>query len=174
MNYPDILPPNDGEYPEYYKRYILLVEGDDVLQYFKDQTVSLASLLESIPLEKLHYRYAEGKWTVAAVAQHIIDTERVFCYRLLTFARGDTTEIPGFDEDEYAKHVDTSSRAADSIIREYTSVRTATLTLLEHLDNNAIERSGTANGRRMSVRALAYMIAGHELHHLGVIKERYL
>lgn len=174
MNYPIITPPKDGDYPEYFKRYISLVPGSDVLGHFNNQTNSLASLLGSISSEKLHYRYADGKWTVADVAQHLIDTERVFCYRLLTFARGDKAEIAGFEEDEYAENVDTSTRTAQSIINEFKSVRTATLTLLENLDKEAVGRSGIANGRRVSVRALAYMIAGHELHHLGVIKERYL
>ncbi len=174
MKYPIITPPKDGDYPEYFKRYIALVSGEDVLEYFKNQTDSLANVLESIPSDKLHYRYAEGKWTIADVAQHLMDTERVFCYRMLTFARGDKAEIAGFEEDEYAKSADTSARTTDSIISEYRSVRAATLTLLENLDDDAIERSGIANGRRVSVRALAYMIAGHELHHLGVIKERYL
>lgn len=173
MNNP-ITPPRDGDYPEYFKRYIALVSGEDVFEYFKNQTDSLANLLGSIPSGKLHFRYAPGKWTVADVAQHLMDTERVFCYRMLTFARGDKAEIAGFEEDEYAGNVDTSTRTADSIINEYRSVRAATLTLLENLDKYAIERSGIANGRRVSVRALAYMIAGHELHHVGVIKERYL
>jgi uncharacterized damage-inducible protein DinB len=174
MSYPIITPPSDGDYPEYFKRYISLVSGDDVLEYFKNQTDSLANVLGSIPSEKLHYRYAEGKWTVADVAQHVMDTERVFCYRMLTFARGDKAEVAGFEEDEYAENVDTRTRTADSIISEYKSIRAATLTLLENLDTETIGRSGIANGRRVSVRALAYMIAGHELHHLGVIKERYL
>ncbi len=173
MSY-SITPPNDGDYPEYFKRYISLVGGEDVLEYFKNQTDSLANVLGSIPSEKLHYSYAEGKWTVADVAQHLMDTERVFCYRLLTFARGDKAEIAGFEEDEYAENVDTRSRTADSIINEYRSVRSATVTLLENLDQEAIGRSGVASGRQVSVRALAYMIAGHELHHLGVIKVRYL
>ncbi|HEY6170842.1 MAG TPA: DinB family protein [Candidatus Kapabacteria bacterium] len=169
-----ITPPNDGDYPEYYKRYISLVAADDVLKYFRNQTDSLSNLLDSIASEKLHYRYAEGKWTVADVAQHVMDTERVFCYRMLTFSRGDKVEIAGFEEDEYAKNADTSARTADSIISEYKAVRAATLTLLENLNKDGIERSGIANGRPVSVRAIAYMIAGHELHHLGVIKERYL
>lgn len=169
-----ITPPHDGDYPEYYKQYISLVADDDILKYFKNQTDSLSNLLASIPSEKLHYRYAEGKWTVADVAQHLIDSERVFCYRMLTFARGDKAEIPGFAEDEYAENVDTSARTADSIISEYRAVRAATLTLLENLSKESVGRSGIANGRPVSVRAIAYIIAGHELHHLGVIKERYL
>src|SRR6188472_3727729 len=107
-----ITPPHEGDYPEYYKRYISLVAGDDILKYFKNQTDSLSNVLASIPSDKLHYRYAEGKWTVADVAQHLIDTERVFCYRMLTFARGDKAEIAGFEEDEYAKNADTSTRTA--------------------------------------------------------------
>lgn len=174
MNDPVITPPNDGDYPEYYKRYISLVGSDDLLKYFKNQGDSLSTVLGSIPSEKLHYRYAEGKWTVADVAQHMIDSERVFCYRILTFARGDKTELPGFSEDEYAENIDTTSRAVESIINEYKTVRAATLALLENLDTTAIGRSGIANGKHVSVRALSYIIAGHELHHLGVIKERYL
>lgn len=174
MNSPIFRQPNEGDYPEYYRQYISLVPGDDVIAYFINQEYSLASILRSLAHDKLHYRYAVGKWTIADIAQHLLDTERIFCYRLLTFARADSTEIPGFEEDDYAQCVDTSLRTTDDIIAEYHSLRASTLSLLRSLDSEAIERSGIANGGRVSVRAITYMIAGHELHHLGVIQERYL
>src|SRR5688572_21546597 len=108
MNHMIITPPNDGDYPEYYKRYISLVAGDDLIGYFRSQKETLGNFIASVPENKLHYRYADGKWTVLDVAQHIIDSERIFAYRALTFARGDKAELPGFEENDYARIADTS------------------------------------------------------------------
>lgn len=174
MSYQIIHPPSDEEYPSYYKRYVSLVTGGDLIGYFLSQKETLGSLITSLPQSKLHYRYSEGKWTVLDVAQHIIDSERVFAYRALTFARGDETELPGFEENDYAKVANTSERTAESIRKEFEAVRNSTIALFESLDEQAIQRRGIANGRPVSVRAIGYIIAGHELHHLGVIKERYL
>jgi uncharacterized damage-inducible protein DinB len=174
MSYPLIQTPGNDEFAPYYKPYIALVNSNDLLGFFRSQTNTLAALLREVPEEKYHYRYAEGKWTVLDVAQHIIDSERIFAYRLLTFARGDKTELPGFEENEYAKAADTSSRSIESMIKEYKSVRSATLTLFESLQENDLVKRGTAFNKSVTVRALGYIMAGHELHHINVIRERYL
>lgn len=173
MRYP-IKPPKDGDYPEYFKRYISLVSGDDLIGYFQTQKETLGNFISSLPEDKLHYRYAEDKWTVLDVVQHIIDSERIFAYRALTFARADKAELPGFEENDYARIADTSKRTGESIRKEFEAVRNSTIALLESLDETAVNRRGTANGQSISVRAIGYIIAGHELHHVGVIKERYL
>jgi uncharacterized damage-inducible protein DinB len=166
--------PADGEFALYYKKYVELVPQNDLLSYFTSQTENLASLLNSLPEEKLLYRYAEGKWSIKDVAQHVIDGERIFCYRALSIARADAKPLPGFEENEYAAIAHADDRSGKSLADEFTTVRTATLSLFNNFSKEALLRKGIANAQPVSVRALGYLIAGHELHHLGVIKERYL
>jgi uncharacterized damage-inducible protein DinB len=127
-----------------------------------------------LPEEKLLFKYAEGKWTIKEVLVHIIDDERIYAYRALRFARNDKTELPGFEQDPYAYYSYANQRTAESIVEEYEAVRLSTIALFNNLSDDAIARSGVANKNEVTVRALGYHIAGHELHHLNIIKTRYL
>ena len=122
----------------------------------------------------MNYRYAEGKWTIKEIIGHLIDAERIFAYRMLRFARKDATDLPGFDENEYVPASEANERSIHGLLEEFTTVRAGTFSLWRSLTNEMLQRSGTVNGNRLSVRALAYITCGHEIHHLAVIKERYL
>lgn len=167
--------PTEGEFPPYAIMYIGLLPDDGlVLKHLKNNLKATKDLIMSLPEEKLLYRYAEGKWTIKEVLVHIIDDERIYCYRALRFARNDTTELPGFEQDDYARYSGANARGVKNILKELTAVRNATITFFEGLGEEALTRSGVANKNLVSVRALAYHIAGHELHHMKIIKERYL
>ena len=120
------------------------------------------------------FRYAEGKWTIKEILMHIVDDERVYAYRALRFARNDKTELPGFEQDDYARYSGANERSVGDILEEFATVRCATVSLFQGFDSAALVRSGIADGQVMSVRAAAYHIAGHELRHLNIVKERYL
>ncbi|MCP3961442.1 MAG: DinB family protein [bacterium] len=155
--------------------YIDLLPGNGrVLEHLRANFETMRALARSLDEEQLAYRYAPGKWTIKEILVHIVDDERIYSYRALRFARDDTTELPGFEQDDYAVASGADSRQLTSIIEEYQAVRRATIALFDGLDDDAFERQGTADGNPMSVRAAAYHIAGHELHHLKIIKERYL
>jgi len=166
--------PLPDEYAPYAIMYIGLLPDDGlVLKYLKDHLKTTKDLILSLPAEKLMYRYAEGKWTIKEVLVHIIDDERIYAYRALRFARNDQTELPGFEQDDYARHSGANERSIKSILQEYTVVRNATIALFNGLEEKAFTRTGVANNHPVSVRALAYHIAGHEMHHLNIIKQRY-
>ena len=166
--------PGADEHDPYYGKYINLVPEGDLVAYLRRQGERTAEFLRGIP-EHLHeHRYAEGKWSVKEVVGHLSDVERVMSYRALRFARADETPVPGFDENTYVPAANFDARSLDSLVEEYASVRAATLTLLASLDEAAARRRGTANEREISVRALAYIIAGHIDHHVALLKERYL
>ena len=120
------------------------------------------------------FRYAENKWTIKEILVHIMDDERIFMYRALRIARNDKTPLPGFEQDDYVPYSRANERSLANIFREYKTVRNATLSLFNSLSKEDLMRVGTANNHHVNVRALAYHIAGHELHHLNIIKERYL
>jgi len=167
--------PGDEEYPSYAGMYINLLPNDElILDHLKKNFMEVKKFILSLPLEKLDYRYQPGKWTIKEIITHIIDDERVYAYRALCFARNEKTELPGFDQDEYAKHSGTNERNISNIIEEYKAVRHATITLFNGLSDEALTRYGTANNNKATVRALCYHIAGHELHHINFIKEFYL
>jgi hypothetical protein len=130
--------------------------------------------MRAVPEEKLSYRYAEGKWTIKEIMAHLIDDERIYAYRALRFARNDQTELPGFDQDDYAIESAANERSLDDLLEEFAAVRRSTIALFNSFDERVWTRSGVASGNVMSVRAAAYHIAGHELRHLNIIKERYL
>ncbi len=165
--------PAAGEHVEYYAKYVALVPGDDALEALsRSPSPLLARLAAADPVRGAH-RYAEGKWTVSEVVQHVADSERVFAYRMLSIARADLTPLPGFDENAWAPAAEASRRALDDVLAEFATVRAATRSLLASLPAGAAARRGTANGHPISVRALAWITAGHELHHLAVLRERY-
>ena len=167
--------PSDGEYAPYTITYIgLLPDDGQVLEHLRANVLATRNLVVSLSDEQLAYRYAEDKWTVKEILAHIVDDERIYAYRALRFARNDRVELPGFDQDEYARYSGANERSADDLLKELIAVREATILLFEHLPEEALTRWGIADGKVMSVRAAAYHIAGHELRHIHVVKERYL
>jgi len=174
MSTSTIVRPTSSEYASHYARYIDLVTEADVLAALENQSKSAHALFASIPEEKGSYRYAPGKWSINEVLGHIVDSERVFAYRTLRFARNDATELPGFEQDDFAANANFDNLILQDILREYEAVRMSTVLLLKHLSSEAWSRRGVANGNPITVRALAFAIAGHELHHLGILKSRYL
>jgi len=167
--------PKAGEYPPYAIMYIgLLPDCDLVLRHLQDNQKTTRDFILSLPEEKFIHRYAEGKWTIKEVLVHIIDDERIYAYRALRFARNDATELPGFEQDDYARHSRANERAIKYILDEYFAVRNSTIALFNGLEEVALTRGGVANNHFVTVRALAYHIAGHEMHHINIIKERYL
>ena len=170
-----IAKPLTGEFPAYASMYIDLIPNDGkLLQHLEENSVRTKKLIESLPEEKLHYRYEIGKWTIKELLVHIIDDERIYAYRALRFARNDKTELPGFEQEDYAANSDANNRSIQSIIREYETVRNATISLFENFTDDMLMRTGVANGNKVTVRALGYHIAGHEMHHMNILRERYL
>ena len=173
--------PKKEEYPEYSEMYMKLLKDDGmILQDMREHFVKIKKFIYNLPEEKLYYRYEEGKWTIKEILVHIIDDERIFAYRALRYGRNDNTSLHGFEENDYAKYSYANERSLDSIFEEYESVRNATLTLFQNLPDDAFMRSGGGiddDGSIINirtVRALAYHLAGHELRHIKIIKERYL
>lgn len=167
--------PFEGEYPPYAIMYIKLLPDDGrILDHLQTNLQQVKDLVYSLPSNRLDTPHAEGEWTVKEILVHIIDDERIYAYRALRFARNDATELPGFEQDDYTPYTDANNRTLDDIFEEYAAVRQATITLFKYLPEEAFMRSGLADGKRTTVRAYAYHIAGHELHHLDSIKEHYL
>ncbi|MDT5268049.1 MAG: hypothetical protein QOH49_235 [Acidobacteriota bacterium] len=167
--------PVEGEYAPSTIIYIGLLPDDGlVLKYLKEHLEATKDFILSLPEERLSFRYAEGKWTIKEILAHIIDDERIYAYRALRFARNDKTELPGFEQDAYVLYSGANERSIKDLLDELTTVRQATLSLFEGLDGAALMRTGMADGKIMSVRAAAYHIAGHEMRHLNIIRERYL
>jgi uncharacterized damage-inducible protein DinB len=166
--------PEPTEHLPYYARYIALVPDGDVLGTLGRQIEDTLSALKGLSPERSQHRYAPGKWSVRQVVGHVADAERVFAYRALAFARGDQTELPGFDENTYAEASPAALRPLPDVLEDLAAVRRATVSLLRGLEPDAWSRSGVANGNPISVRALAWIVAGHERHHLQVLRERYL
>lgn len=167
--------PAAGEYAPYTIIYIGLLPDDGlILKHLADNFRATKEFVLSLPAELLTRRYAEGKWTIKEILAHLVDDERIYAYRALRFARNDKTELPGFEQDDYARHSGANGRDIADILREFGLVRQSTIALFEGLDEAALLRAGVADGKVMSVRAAAYHIAGHELRHVNIIRERYL
>ena len=164
--------PQPNEYPQWGEQYISLVEADDVLPILEKQATEFPDFLNNF-IEKADYAYAPGKWTVKELAGHLVDTERILCFRLLCFARGEKTELPGFDEDDYVSHAHFSDRSLHSLGEEFSLMRKSNLYLFKSLHEEELNRGGIASGRYISVRALLFIIAGHIIHHTRILKERY-
>lgn len=163
-----------GTYPDYFYKYIRLVENENLNDALKKQLDDAAQFFNSIPQEKYLYKYAEGKWSVKEVLQHIIDTERVFSYRSFVFARKDPNTFPSFDENEYAKNSNADNRKWEDLISEFIAVRNSTAYLFKSFSEEQLMQAGKASNYEMSVKALGYTIAGHVVHHINILKERYL
>ena len=168
--------PETNEYPPFYQGYvyIALVGEDDVLEKLSSNRKKTYDFFLSLPPEKADYAYAEGKWSIKEVLGHMIDTERIMAYRLLRFARADHHPLAGFNENFYASRANSKKRTLEDLADEFSDLRKANLYLYQNLDEEQLQRKGTASNAIVSVKALLYIIAGHELHHLNIIKERYL
>jgi uncharacterized damage-inducible protein DinB len=165
--------PGEGEHIEYYLKYINLVPGDDARPALTRQVGETLRLLEGVTEAQGLHRYATGKWSAKEVIGHITDCERVFAYRALRFGRGDEAPLAGFDENQYVPQANSDLRTMASLKAELSAVRAATLSLAESFDESALVRRGVANNHPVSVRALMWIIAGHELHHVALLRERY-
>lgn len=166
--------PGPDEYLAYYGKYVALVPDGDFLALLQQQNDETTALLKDLTPMQGDYAYAPDKWTVKEVIGHLCDAERVFAYRALRFARADTTDLAGFDENTYVLAGKFGGRTVADLLREFQAVRAATLHLLRHLDAGALVRRGNASKNPISVRALGYIIAGHERHHVALLRERYL
>lgn len=165
--------PQQGDYNPYFDNYISLVKGENILAVLESNSKTTHDFLTSIAEEKGNYRYADGKWNVKQVIIHITDTERVFAYRALSIARDNSVLLPGFDENTWADNSAAEKRTLTDVVEEFLAVRQSTIHLLKSFDDEMLLRKGIANNNPASVIALAFVIAGHELHHLNVLKERY-
>jgi uncharacterized damage-inducible protein DinB len=170
----NITRPGKEEYAPHYDTYIKLVNSDDIIQTMEDSLSDMIDLLKSIPESRLEYRYEEGKWTIKEILIHLMDAERIFTYRALRFSRNDQTPTAGFDENEYVSESNATARSLQSLIDEYMALRRSTIEFFKNINTEMSRRWGIANGKDISVRALAFIIPGHEMHHSNVIKERYL
>lgn len=162
------------EYNRYYKAYIDCATDFNIVEGLKQNLVAVTDFYSSIPEQKHDFAYAKDKWSIKDILLHIIDTERIFVYRALRIARQDKTSLAGFEQDDYVVSAKSSSRSLVNILEEYKAVRQATIALYQSFDSNALEQIGEASGSPISVRAIGYIITGHENHHNQVIFERYL
>lgn len=167
-------PPVETEYAQVYAGYIRhVLDSTDVVATLEQQRRELAALPEAVGAERETHRYAEGKWSVREVVGHLGDAERVFGYRAFCISRGEQQPLPSFDENGYAARSGSHQRPLGDLVAELVTLRDANLAMLRSLDGDAWTRTGVANGKLISVRALAYVIAGHCRHHLGILHERY-
>jgi hypothetical protein len=166
--------PQSGDYAPYYDRYISLVPGNDILAALEDQRREMLLLLCGLAESDGDIRYAPDKWSLKEVLGHVNDTERIMSYRALRISRGDATPIEGYEQDDYVRNGPFARRPLADLIEDYIAVRRATVSLFRNLDEPAWTRRGVANKNEVTVQALAYIIAGHELHHRRIIEEKYL
>jgi len=166
--------PNPGDYSDYYNNYVKLVEGDDIIKALYEQNKRTQDILNSFSEHKGNYRYADGKWTVKEVVGHLMDTERVFAYRALSVARGEKKSLPGFDQDDYVKEGNFNRRELFDLNYEFRLLRESNLLLFKSFSPEMLNRKGFANESSVSVLAILFIIAGHEKHHLNILKERYM
>jgi hypothetical protein len=166
--------PDLSRVPEWYHGYINKVKEDDLSEAFNNQTSVFLKFLEEIPEAKRDYRYADGKWTVKEMLQHITDAERIFAYRALRFARKDRTPLPGFDENEYAKNALVTNRGWNNMVEEFSALRKSTELMFASFSEEELELSGIASDKPVYVLGIGFIIIGHVAHHRDIITERYL
>jgi|SRR6056297_67744 len=171
LNSPDIQP---DEYGAFYSRYIDKSKGASLLDILEGSRKQIIKMLQQLSEEQAEFRYEDGKWSVKEVIGHMSDTERVMNYRALTFARGDSHELPGFDQDSYVEAANFNDVPLDNLLAAYDVVRSSTISLFSSFTDEMLLANGSASGSVFSVRALGFVIAGHEIHHLEILKEKYL
>jgi len=165
--------PEPGEYAPYYETYISKVKGSDILGILEAQRLQMAQLFAARSERDGNFRYATGKWTVKEVLGHVNDTERIFTYRALRIARGDQTALPGFEQDDYVRGGNFAERTLTDLADEFELVRAASIALFRSLPKEAWQRRGIASEKEVTARALAFIVAGHEIHHRLILEERY-
>jgi uncharacterized damage-inducible protein DinB len=166
--------PDLSRVPSFYHGYINHVPENELMEAFQTHGSNFLQLMEKIAVDKQDYRYAEGKWTIKEVLQHIIDAERIFAYRALRFARKDATFLPGFDENEFADNAKADRRNWNNLVEEFKAVRLSSKYLFASFDDDQLDASGTSNNNSIYVLAVGYILIGHATHHARVLKERYL
>ena len=166
--------PRPGDYSTYYETYIKLIEGEDILKILNDQSKRTQDILNSFSEHRGNYRYAEGKWTVKEIVGHLLDTERVFAYRALCIARGEKKSLPGFDQDDYVKEGNFNRRELFDLNYEFRLLRESNLLLFRTFTPDMLKLKGFANESSVTVLAILFMIAGHEKHHMNVLREKYM
>ncbi|MFT7252074.1 MAG: putative damage-inducible protein DinB [Flavobacterium sp.] len=165
---------NKNEYAPFFETYVSLSRELNMPKDFISNMESCLAFFQNIPSNKLNYRYQPEKWSIKDVLLHLIDCERIFQYRALRISRNDKTALPGFEENDYAIEANATNRSLDSLLDEYKSVRMATVTLFNSFTEDELNRVGNASSKDISVRAIGFIILGHEMHHINIIKERYL
>ena len=165
--------PEPGEYAPNYETYISKVKGNDIVGILEAQRLQMAQLFAAHSERDGNFRYGPDKWTVKEVLGHVCDTERIFAYRALRIARGDQTPLPGFEQDDYVRGGNFAERTLADLAEEFGLVRAASIAFFKALQKDAWQRRGVANKNEVSVRALAFIVAGHELHHRLILEERY-
>jgi uncharacterized damage-inducible protein DinB len=166
--------PQSNEYAAYYGKYVMLVPDGNFLEILESELGELKQLLEPLTDAQADFRYASGKWSIKEILGHINDAERVFSYRLLRIARGDQTPLPGFEQDDFVRISNASSRKLSDLLEEFTAIRRSTIALIRSLDDASWLRRGTASGEPITAVAIAFIIAGHVLHHRKIFEEKYL
>jgi uncharacterized damage-inducible protein DinB len=164
------------EYTPYFEQYLKLVGFGDktIIENLESSQVAFEKVLRNLPEEKQAFSYALGKWTIKELIQHIIDTERIFSFRALSFARNDQTVMPGYDHDAFVANDNANERDYYELLDEMKVLRTSSIQLFKSFSEEALLRMGVASNNKMSVRALGYLFSGHQIHHLNIVKERYL
>ena len=163
-----------NEYADFYKSYIQALEDVELIEELEISLHDFIRFVQNIPMDKFDYRYAEGKWTIKEIIQHLIDSERVFSYRALRISRNDKTPLPGFDENEYVANSNGNKRNLQGLLTELAVVRQATLSLFNSFSQEQLQYVGIASENQISVRAIGFIIIGHQKHHQKIFAERYL
>jgi uncharacterized damage-inducible protein DinB len=166
--------PAKGDYSEYFETYFKNINDENPIELMESQKIEMLNLLSTVNEKEANYSYAEGKWSIKQVLGHIVDSERVFCYRAMAIARGEEQSLPGFEQDDYVSAGNFNSRELSDLLDEYKKVREATIPLFKSFDEKIYGRRGVSNGSPLTVRAAMFIIPGHEKHHLNILKERYL
>jgi len=163
-----------NEYSKYYSTYINALEDVELFEELEISLHDFIKFVQNIPMDKFDYSYAEGKWTIKEIIQHIIDTERIFAYRALRISRNDKTPLPGFEENDYAINTDAKSRSIQDLLSEFSAVRHSNILMFKSFSDEQLRRIGIASNNEVSVRALGFLILGHLKHHQKLFQERYL
>jgi hypothetical protein len=166
--------PSSTEYAHFYAGYVSLTPKGNIIHTLSEQMHELYTLINTVPGDIAIFAYQDGKWTLKEVIGHMIETERMFSFRAMAISRGDSAPLPGMDQDEYMEGNNYNSRTLADLSNEYLAVRVSTLHLLKTMTKEMIDRQGNASGTNVTVRALAFIIAGHERHHVNVVREKYL
>lgn len=165
--------PSEKDYASSYKGYIEQIKEDDILKVLEDQLTTAAKFFNTIPQEKGNYAYSEGKWSVKEVLGHVIDCERIFATRALCIARGEKQSLPGFEQDDYVKEAGFNKRPLDDLVEEFSLVRKSNVALFKSFSEEKLNERGTASENEVTVRAILFIIAGHTIHHIKILKEKY-